>query len=223
MGGGICGAKRRDGGICQNAGMGNGRCRMHGGASVSGVDHPGFRHGRYSSSDHLAAKMERLGIDVAGRANDPALMDVRRPAAIQEYIVTHLTEMAANNETPEWRGIVWGEFNEAVELLDKDYEQGRKALKRVGNLIERGANKTAALKHLEAANQNMVSIQSAYWGAALKAKESISREEFAGALFRLVDIIEGEMDLNAANRVLERADEEIFGGLLGLSQKQASD
>ena len=29
-----CGAKRRDGGSCRQAAMGNGRCRMHGGKST---------------------------------------------------------------------------------------------------------------------------------------------------------------------------------------------
>lgn len=28
--------------------MANGRCRMHGGASLSGAEHPNYKHGRYS-------------------------------------------------------------------------------------------------------------------------------------------------------------------------------
>lgn len=43
-----CGAKTRSGVPCQNAPMGNGRCRMHGGKSLSGIAHPNYKHGRYS-------------------------------------------------------------------------------------------------------------------------------------------------------------------------------
>jgi hypothetical protein len=50
----ICGAKTRAGHPCKRpAGwgtdhVGSGRCRMHGGASVKGVEHPNFKHGRRS-------------------------------------------------------------------------------------------------------------------------------------------------------------------------------
>lgn len=48
-----CGAKKRDGGACQQPAMRNGRCRLHGGKSLSGIVHPSFRHGQYSGC-HLA-------------------------------------------------------------------------------------------------------------------------------------------------------------------------
>ena len=49
-----CGAKKRKSGTCrQPAGWGTdhpgeGRCKLHGGASVRGVDHPNFKTGLYS-------------------------------------------------------------------------------------------------------------------------------------------------------------------------------
>ena len=43
-----CNAKTRRAGLCQNMPMGNGRCRMHGGASPHGEQHPRYTHGRYS-------------------------------------------------------------------------------------------------------------------------------------------------------------------------------
>jgi hypothetical protein len=44
-----CGAKTRSGGRCQNAPMQlGGRCRMHGGASLRGLDHPRYKHGQYT-------------------------------------------------------------------------------------------------------------------------------------------------------------------------------
>jgi hypothetical protein len=45
-----CGAKTRSGGLCKNAPIGDtGRCRMHGGKSLSGIAHPNYKHGPYSN------------------------------------------------------------------------------------------------------------------------------------------------------------------------------
>lgn len=43
-----CNAKTRSGAPCRQSAMANGRCKMHGGLSLSGVDSPTFKHGRYS-------------------------------------------------------------------------------------------------------------------------------------------------------------------------------
>ena len=42
-----CDAKTRSGERCQNYPMANGRCRMHGGSSLSGEQHPNYKHGEY--------------------------------------------------------------------------------------------------------------------------------------------------------------------------------
>jgi phage gp16-like protein len=41
-----CGAKTRSGSKCQKHGMLNGRCRLHGGKSLSGKDHWNYQHGQ---------------------------------------------------------------------------------------------------------------------------------------------------------------------------------
>lgn len=51
-----CNAKTRNGTPCKSKAMANGRCRMHGGASLSGAEHPNYRHGRYST--YLPASIE---------------------------------------------------------------------------------------------------------------------------------------------------------------------
>lgn len=40
-----CGAKTRAGGSCRQPAMKNGRCRLHGGKSLSGAAHGRYRHG----------------------------------------------------------------------------------------------------------------------------------------------------------------------------------
>lgn len=63
-----CGGKTRNGGKCkQRAGwgtghVGDGRCKLHGGASPRGVDSPHYIHGRYTpyASVNLGEKIDRL-------------------------------------------------------------------------------------------------------------------------------------------------------------------
>lgn len=43
-----CGAKTRRGELCKGLAMLNGRCRMHGGASLGGIAHPRYKLGHYS-------------------------------------------------------------------------------------------------------------------------------------------------------------------------------
>lgn len=46
---GRCNAQTRDGKHCENYPVdGNARCRMHGGSSLAGSDHPNYEHGAYS-------------------------------------------------------------------------------------------------------------------------------------------------------------------------------
>lgn len=40
-----CGAHTRTGGKCRQPAMKNGRCRLHGGKSLSGKDHGRYKHG----------------------------------------------------------------------------------------------------------------------------------------------------------------------------------
>lgn len=40
-----CGARTRAGGSCRQPAMKNGRCRLHGGKSLSGAAHGRYRHG----------------------------------------------------------------------------------------------------------------------------------------------------------------------------------
>ena len=44
----FCGAKTRAGGWCKQPAMKNGRCRLHGGKSLSGKQHGRYKHGRYT-------------------------------------------------------------------------------------------------------------------------------------------------------------------------------
>ncbi|MEN8494869.1 HGGxSTG domain-containing protein [Dehalococcoides sp. THU3] len=45
-----CGARTRTGSPCMAPAMRNGRCRMHGGASLSGRAHGRYKHGEFTKA-----------------------------------------------------------------------------------------------------------------------------------------------------------------------------
>ena len=51
-----CGAKTRGGHSCKSPAMKNGRCRMHGGKSLSGKNHGRYKHGCYTYDFKRAQK-----------------------------------------------------------------------------------------------------------------------------------------------------------------------
>ncbi len=64
-----CGAKTRRGGRCQNMPMQlGGRCRMHGGTSRRGPEHPRYKDGKYSK--YKPVDMEALIAQYAGQVAD---------------------------------------------------------------------------------------------------------------------------------------------------------
>lgn len=48
-----CGAKTRSGEPCKRRPCPNGRCHLHGGVALSGVNHPNFKHGLYTKEAPL--------------------------------------------------------------------------------------------------------------------------------------------------------------------------
>lgn len=63
-----CEAKTRSGGTCQNPAMPNGRCRLHGGKSLRGIESGTYKHGLYSkyagdSLKEVLAELDNVSSD----------------------------------------------------------------------------------------------------------------------------------------------------------------
>jgi len=89
----LCGAKtrgREDDGTpkrCRRPGTGTGgRCRLHGGASLTGQDAGAFKHGRRSKY-LVGAALARY----TDALDDPDLLKIRQDAALAESLLTALT------------------------------------------------------------------------------------------------------------------------------------
>lgn len=68
-----CGAECRNGGYCtQYPVEGSERCRMHGGSSPTGQDHPNFKHGAYSEhfTDDLSEREQEAFDDLVDDLGD---------------------------------------------------------------------------------------------------------------------------------------------------------
>ena len=66
-----CGAKTRSSGTCQKPPLnGKLRCRLHGGLSLSGKDHPNYKHGNRSQEYNIKAKRVRYRIHLLESLGD---------------------------------------------------------------------------------------------------------------------------------------------------------
>lgn len=81
----ICGAKTRAGHPCKGQPMANGRCRMHGGSTPTGLALPQTKTGRYSK--HLPT---RLGERYEAALKDPDLLALRDEIALTDADIGRL-------------------------------------------------------------------------------------------------------------------------------------
>jgi hypothetical protein len=105
-----CGAQKRGGkGICKARAMENGRCRIHGGKSPSGIASPHFTTGRYSKHmpTRMAAKYEESLKDVD-------ILSLRHEIALLDSQMADVLESANNSEAGE----LWKRLKEAMREYD---------------------------------------------------------------------------------------------------------
>jgi hypothetical protein len=97
-----CGARTRTGGTCPTAPVrGRTRCRMHGGKSLMGSDHPNFTTGLRSRMlpTRLLAKYEQA-------MADPELLSIRGDVALLDTLLNDkLAAWAADEAGPNWTDV----------------------------------------------------------------------------------------------------------------------
>lgn len=135
MTGAKCGArKKRSGDPCGSFPMANGKCRVHGGATPSGVALPQTTTGRYSK--HLPT---RLAARYEEARDDPDLLALRDDIALLD---TRLGEVVGNLNTGEskaaWKALamLWGSF--AAEWKDMPPDDMERSIEQIGAVVQRG-------------------------------------------------------------------------------------
>lgn len=155
----ICGAKTTKGTPCQSPVlMDNGRCRIHGGATPSGLASPNTKTGKYSKNAPT-----RLTANYQDALSDQKLMELREEVALLDaYIMDRLSRADHGDSGQLWR------------LLDKTYRDHYDAIyvqadpakisatiTELRRLIQRGiADHTAWAEILEAIEQRRRLVES---------------------------------------------------------------
>lgn len=94
-----CGAKKRKSNeLCKSPAMANGRCRLHGGLSLSGQLSPTFKDG-----SHCRSLPHRLNKRYSQAMNDPDLLSTRSDIAIIESRIQEVFDTMDNGES----GALW--------------------------------------------------------------------------------------------------------------------
>lgn len=136
----LCGAKKRDGTPCKQPAMPNGRCKMHGGKSLTGMANPAFKTGRYSK--HIPPRMRQRYTEAL---DDPDLISLRGDLALVEArLVDVLARVDTGESGDRWRLLkaAWDQFARARSGGDLD-EMGA-TLAEVEKAITKGVQDYAA-------------------------------------------------------------------------------
>lgn len=111
-----CNAKTRSGTHCKNLAMPNGKCRMHGGASLKGAELPQYKHGRYSkyAAPALQTQIDELGqFDILDLADE---LQTQR-ALIASYMQRY--QESKGNMTEFSIGTVISWFNSVGVMVER--------------------------------------------------------------------------------------------------------
>jgi hypothetical protein len=122
-----CGAKTRSGGRCKGQPMPNGRCRMHGGASLSGIASPTFQTGRYSK--YLPA---HLLADFQSAQADPTLVECRDELALIDSRLGQLAQRFQSGKDAE----LWAVLSMSFDTLATSFDALLSAVEPEGDEAE---------------------------------------------------------------------------------------
>jgi hypothetical protein len=135
-----CGAKNKAGNPCGSPAMQNGRCRIHGGASLSGAASPTFKTGRHSK--HLPTRMLA---QYEATKNDPNILALNDEIAMYDARLNDVLLRVDSGES----GHLWRELKATYKALQDANRRKEPALVQelmtdLGALITRGHSDYAA-------------------------------------------------------------------------------
>lgn len=141
-----CGAKTRSGEPCKTWAMPNGRCRMHGGKSLSGVAHPNYRHGGYSK-DLPARLLPRYEAVLA----NPEILSLDTEIALSEARISELLQqLDLGGLGQRWQELVGLREQVRIAYQAGDQEEVDRIVNRTFAVIGAGADDTEIWQELRA-------------------------------------------------------------------------
>jgi hypothetical protein len=199
----FCGARLRGQGerTCRAIPMENGRCRLHGGASLKGVASGTFVSGRYSKylGRHRRAYEELI-------KDEEKLLDLREHIAAMDVVAQRAAERAAALDTPDFRGNVKELVAEMEEAFDNhDADALKRAFLDLKSLSQRGGSEDAALTTLGNALDRVAKRVESAWKLKISAQGMASQADMDLTHHAMLGILKEEIsDKKALGRVVAR-------------------
>ncbi len=164
-----CGAKTRSGTPCKGAAMPNGRCRMHGGSTPRGLDHPNTKSGRWSKY------MKPL----LGDAHDRRLERIEEVKRLDEalaFLDGRICSLLERIQTGE-RGTVWDDLVDLVGEMGSPDADVRGYMPDLQRLVTAGKETEEAYRDVVAAIHDHAKISAMEAKRASDAGEVASKTE----------------------------------------------
>lgn len=217
-----CNARKKDGsGHCTNVAgwgtdhVGTGRCKLHGGASLAGREHPGYKHGRRSMT-----LPRRMLSDFQDALTDETLLSLRGDIALVDSRLTDLLRRVDTGEAGSlWRQarVAMTKFKAARESSSMEPETKRRvmaeSLDELESIILRGNSDYKAWDEvLRAVNERRRLIESEH-----KRAVAMGQMMTADAVLTLIDSInrviqdtiqDGELRAKVATGIMSLIDKD---------------
>jgi glucans biosynthesis protein len=138
-----CGAKTRSGGTCRLPPVaGRTRCRLHGGASLAGVAHPGFKTGKRSR--YLKELPKELKRGYRAALADPELAGLGEELALLEVRISGLLRRLSEEQPPPWGEAAESLNDLAAAVAEGDLDAIREVLALHAQVVRTGADAAKA-------------------------------------------------------------------------------
>jgi hypothetical protein len=170
----VCGAKTKGGDPCQRPPMvGRTRCKLHGGASLRGVESGRFKHGLYSKA--MPKNLRKTFNDLM---SDPDLLDGRAEVALLQIRLTQLTGRLDTSESgAAWLRLqeVFGQFRSANDAADEAGQLA--ALNTLNEIITGQVNNEAAWHEVTDYTERATRIAEREWKRVIANRNVATAEQ----------------------------------------------
>jgi len=208
----VCGATTKSGKPCQARPMANGRCRIHGGATPSGIASPHYVHGRYSQ------KMpKRLTERFEASMSDPDLLNLTPEIALMDARLEDVLGRVDSGESGHrWKELhgAWKDY--ATARARGDVQAMHDALVDVERIITAGVADTYAWDEVRALWMDRTKLVSSERKRRIEMQSMLTVEQAMIMLNAFIDTVKLHVtDRTTLSRIA--ADFERAGVRLGLA------
>ena len=193
-----CGADTKTGKPCEATAMPNGRCRRHGGKSLSGIAHPNYQ-GK-GKSKYLP---ERMRGTYEAALDDPELLVLRNDIAIIDARLYDLLQRVDTGESGKlWRDAQAAYFNLLEAMRAQDVAGINSAVSRMGRCLDKGVDDYTAWDEVTKAIQQRKGLAESERKRLIEARQMISVEQAMMLLTALLTTIKEHVkDTNALTAI----------------------